>query len=150
MIAGTIWNQLVTTLKGSPKLNYFKFVYEGRRFDLEPKALPCVMLEPVADGEPDRRLNNIDDQFFEVNLYAFSSNDLNSFKNTIVGDQNYKGILGINNDIRAVLKDSYSLGRNVIDTRIQATQFDVEDEAKYPVRGLLMPLRILYRQQDGK
>jgi hypothetical protein len=148
MIAGTIWTQLVKTLEGTPDLKYIKYVYQGRRFDFEPNALPLIMLEPANDGEPDRRYESTDDQFFEVSLYAFSSNDFNSFKNPIIGDATHKGILRIVNDIRAVLKGSYDLGGTVIDTRLQPAFYDTLEE-NYPVRGAVMNLRFLYRQNYG-
>lgn len=150
MIAGTIWNQLVYTLKEAPTLKkYINYVFEGRRFDIEPNTLPCIMLEPTENGEPERRMNNVDYQFFGLDIYAFSSNNFNEFDKTIVGDYNYKGILDIENDIRAVLKSSNTLSDTVTDVRIEPTTFDILDVEKYPIRGLLMPLRILYRQTDG-
>lgn len=150
MIAGTIWNQLVTTLNGSGLLSgYIKYVYEGRRFDIDEKSLPCIMLEPTQNGEGEREMNNIDYQYFNLDIYAFSSNNLNDFKKTIVGGADYKGILDIENDIRGCLKDSYNLGGTVTDVRIDPTQFDSLEIGKYPVRGMVIPIRILYRQQDG-
>lgn len=151
MIAGTIWNQLVKTLDENKTLSkYIKYVYEGRRDTFDPKAFPCIMLEPTQNGAPERRMNNVDYQYFSLDLYAFSSNNFNEFPKTIVGDQKYKGILDIENDIRACLKSSNTLGDIVTDVLIEPTTFDVLDNEKYPVRGFVMPLRILYRQVDGE
>ena len=147
MKADTIWNNLVTTLK-APSLSYMKYVYEGIRDNFEELAYPHIQLEPVSDGEIANQMNNVDNVYLALNLYSFSSNNYSDFKKPIVGDELYKGILGINNDIRAVLKDSYSLGGTVIEVRPQTSQFDTLP-IKYPVRGLVMPLRILYRQTDG-
>jgi hypothetical protein len=124
-----------------------KNVYSGRRFDIETVGLPCVMLEPTQDGEPQRRTNNIDDVYFNVDLFAFSTANYHDMDKTIVGDDDYKGILDINNDIRACLNTNYSLGGTVIDVRPDQTTFDQLETGKYPVRGLLMPLKILYRQE---
>lgn len=149
MIASTVWTRLVETLRNNPGLSYVKYVFEGRRYDVEPETLPCIMLEPRQDGDIQRRTNNIQDVFFNVDIFAFSSNNFNEFPKTIVGDDDYKGILDINNDIRACLISSNSLGENVIDTQIEPTIFDEGDSTKYPVRGLLVPVRILYRQDNG-
>lgn len=147
MISGTVWTNLVKTLC-APSLKYIKYVYEGRRYDIEPESLPCLMLEPVSDGEPLRRMNNVDDQIFEVSLFAFSSNDFNSFKTPIIGNATHKGILRIVQDVRAVLKDSYSLGGTVCDTRIQPAFYDTLED-KFPVRGAVMNLQMHYRQVSG-
>ena len=148
MIAGTVWNQLVTTLQGSGLLTYIKYVYEGRRFDIEPESLPCLMLEPTQNNDINRDLNQIKDIFLNVDIFAFSSANYNEFPKTIVGDQNYKGILNIENDIRACLQRSYTLGNNVIDIRFDPTIFDQLEIGKYPVRGMLIPIKILYRQNN--
>ena len=150
MIAGTVWQELVSTLENNPALSiYIKKVFEGRRYNIEPESLPCIMLEPVRNNESEKDLNQVKDVYFHVDLFAFSTNNLNEFEKTIVGGQTYRGILDIENDIRACLQSSYTLGNNVIDVRFEPTVFDQLDLGKYPVRGLLIPLRILYRQTDG-
>ena len=147
MIASTVWNRLVTTLQNNPTLSgYVKFVFEGRRFEIEPNSLPCLMLEPVQVGDIEREMNHTQDIWMSVNVFAFSSANYHEFPKTIVGGQDYKGILDIENDIRACLQQSNTLGGNVIDTRVESVQFDQVELGKYPVRGLLMPIRILYRQ----
>ena len=149
MIAGTIWNKLVTTLQGSGKLTYIKYVYEGLRIGMDDQSVPCLMIEPVQNGEYERRMNNVDYQYFNVDIYAYSSANYNEFPKAIVGGNNYKGILGIENDIRACLKDSYSLGGVVTDIKLDPTVFGIDEREKYPARVLRMPIRILYRQTDG-
>ena len=147
MIASSVWDKLVSTLQNNPDLSkYIKYVYEGRRYEFEPNSLPHLQLEPVSDGELEKDMNQIKDIFMTVNIFAFSSNNYHDFKKTIVGGQDYKGILDINNDIRACLQSSYSLGDTVIDVRFDTSQFDTIDTEKYPVRGMVMPVRILYRQ----
>jgi len=149
MISGTIWNQLVSTLQNDGNLSrYIKMVFDGRRYDIEPESMPCIMIEPVRN-ETSRDLNQIEDKILSVDLYAFSSNNFNDFKKTIVGDDNYKGIFDIENDIRACLSSSYSLGGIVIDVKTEATEYgDIEND-KYPIRGMIMPLKIHYRQDNG-
>ncbi len=150
MIATTIWSQLVSTLQNDPTLSlYIKYVYEGRRYNVVPENLPCIMLEPTQNAEVQREMNQIKDLFFDVDIFAFSSNNFTEFSKTIVGDQMYKGILDIENDIRACLVSSYTLGDNVIDIQYKPTLFDSVDMEKYPCRGMLMPIRILYRQFSG-
>lgn len=150
MIAGTVWNKLKTTLEGSPILNgYIKVVFEGRRFDIEPNSLPCIMLEPTFNHEVIREVNNVAEIEMGVDVYAFSSANHHEFNKTIVGDYNYKGILDIENDIRQVLSSSYNLGGNVIDTRPETSEFDQIDFDKYPVRGVRIPLRIKFKQISG-
>ncbi len=147
MIASDVWNQLVLTLQ-APSLSYMKYVYEGRRYEIEPQSLPCIMLEPTKVGDIEREMSQTQDVYLNVDLFAFSTANTSEFPKTIVGDQDYKGILDIENDIRAVLQRSYTLGDTVIDVKVDSVQFDQIDIGKYPVRGLLMPVRILYRQMN--
>ena len=150
MIAGTIWQELISTLENNPSLSiYIKKVFEGRRYNIEPESLPCIMLEPVRNNEIEKDMNQVKNLYFSVDLYAFSSNNFHEFDKTIVGQQDYKGILDIENDIRACLQSSYTLGDNVIDVKFEPTVFDQLDLGKYPVRGMLIPLKILYRQTDN-
>jgi hypothetical protein len=151
MIAGTIWTQLVDTLNGNPTLSkYIKYVFEGRRYDIEPDSLPCIMLEPSSNNEVLKEMNNIKDIYFNVDVFAFSSANFQKYDKTIVGDDNYKGILDMENDLRACLQSSYDLGGRVIDIRFDPTLFDQLDIGKYPVRGMLMPIKILYRQVNNE
>jgi hypothetical protein len=106
------------------------------------------MLEPVRDGEISKDFSNVQDIWLTANIFAFCPSNYVNFENSIVGNQIYKGIFDINNDVRAVLISSNTLGGKVIDISIQPSEFDsIED--KYPVRGLVMPIRVLYRQQNG-
>lgn len=149
MKASTLWTQLVSTIKESPILSvYVKQVFEGRRYDIEPESLPCIMLDPVRDGEIERRTGNVHNVYFTVNVYAFCNSNSNEFSKTIVGDDIYKGVLDVHNDLRACLISSNTLGDRCIDLLIEPVEFDTIED-KYTVRGLLMPIRILYRQQDG-
>ncbi len=149
MIASTIWSQLLFTLQQAPSLSYFKIVYEGRRYNIEPDSLPCIMIDPVKNNELEKDMNQIKDKWFYVNIYAFSSANYNELNKTIVGDQMYKGTLDIENDIIACLQSSYTLGDMVIDTQFDPTIFDEVSMEKYPARGLVIPVKIMYRQING-
>ena len=152
MIAGTIWNQLVLTLQENSTLKgYVKYVFEGVRSNIEPNSLPCIMLEPVSNNEIIKEMNNVKEVAMNINLFAFSSANYNEFTKTIVGDANYYGIFGIENDIRAALQSSNTLGDLVIDTISGESVFDSVDidNSKYPARGVLIPIRIKYRQING-
>jgi hypothetical protein len=148
MIASTVWNQVIETLK-VPDLDYLEFVYEGRRYDIIPENLPCLMVEPVRDGEPSRRTNNVDLQLLTIDIFGFTSNNFNDFPSAIVGDHNYKGVLDVAQDLRAVLKSSSTLGDIVYDVLIQPVEYSTIDIEKYPVRGFLQTVQVLYRQTDG-
>jgi len=148
MIASTVWNQLIDTLK-VPSLDYIKYVYEGRRENITPENLPCLMVEPVRDGEPSRRTNNVDLQLLTIDIFGFSSNNFTDLPNTIVGDLNYRGVLDVAQDLRAVLKSSSTLGDIVYDVLIQPVEYATINVEKFPVRGFLQSIQILYRQTDG-
>ncbi len=150
MIASTIWQNLKATLEDNPALkDYVKIVFEGFRYNIEPDSLPCIMIEPVRDAEIETDMNQYKRQFFYVDVYAFSDNNVHDFDKTIVGGRDYKGVLDIANDIRACLQSSYDLGDSVYDIQFEPTEFARLDEAKYPVRGLVVPIKILYRQNNG-
>lgn len=151
MIASTVWNNLKDTLNNNPTLSgYIKFVFEGRREDIEPESLPCLMLEPTQDLEIIKEYNQVKDVQLSVDIFGFSSNNFHEFPKTIVGDANYKGVLDIANDVRACLQASYSLGGTVIDIKFDPTLFDLIDVEKYPVRGFVMPVKIHYRQTNNE
>ena len=66
----------------------------------------------------------------------------------MVGDDGKEvyGILNIENDIRACLTSSNTLGNNVIDLQLNPTEFDY---TFWPVRGLRIRVRALYQQTDN-
>lgn len=146
MIAGTVFTQLITTLENNATLKeYIKAVYQGLRYDLTPEALPCICVEPVTNNEVETDMNQYKRIFLSLNIYAFTQSPIDQNK-IIVGDNEYKGILDIENDIRACLQSSYTLGERVYDIK-----FDVTDFAYYKdftVRGLVIPTKILYQQED--
>lgn len=150
MIPSDVWTNLVSTLKNNPTLSkYIRNVYEGFRYNIEPNSLPCLMIEPTSNNEVQKDLNQYKDIFLNLDIFAVSTADYNRADKTIVGDTDYKGILDIENDIRACLQSSYSLGDTVLDIRFDPTTFDVGEIGKHPVRGLRMPIKVLYRQNNG-
>jgi hypothetical protein len=71
MIAGTIWTSLISTLENNPTLSkYIKYVFGGKRYEIEPNSLPCIMIEPVKDGEIEQDFNQIKNVFFDVEICA--------------------------------------------------------------------------------
>ena len=146
MISATIYNSLVSTLQNNPTLKgYIKYVFKGLRYDLEPEALPCLMVEPTQNNEIEKDMNQFKNVWLDVDIVAFSYNvaDVNK---AIVGDEMYRGILDIENDIRACLTSSNTLGDKVIDIQLNPTVFGYKE---YPIRGLTIPARILYRQNNS-
>ena len=153
MIAPTIFDNIILALQNDSTLSkYIKNVYYGLRNPetIDAQSMPCIMVEPIDDGEIEKDTNNVQDIYLSVGIYALSTNNYNDFNKTIVGDTDYKGVLDINNDIRVCLINNYNLSGTVIDTRVGTTRFSPPDfNFKYPIRGLSMPVKILYRQVDG-
>lgn len=154
MIAATVFNNIVSTLKNSPDLDYIKNVYPGFRFDMNPESMPFIAVEPTHNSEIEQDMNQYKKIYLDLDVSAFSYCPSDSDK-AIVGDALYKGILDIENDIRAVLQSSNTLGEDVIDIQFNQTIFDIENitveslREKYSVRGLVIPIRILYQQKDS-
>ncbi len=146
MIAATVWTQLITTLQNSSHLTYIKNVFKGFRYNIEPESMPCIMVEPVSNNEIEQDLNQYKKIYLNLEIAAFTY-CVSDPEKVIVGDANYKGILEIENDIRACLVSSYSLGGNVIDIKFDISLFD-RYEDKYPIRGVLIPIKILYQQNN--
>lgn len=146
MIAGTVYNLVVDSLKGNGKLSdYIEQVYKGLRNNIEPESMPCICVEPAQNNELVLDMNKYKNVNLSLDIiaYAYSPSDTDL---AIVGDKNYKGILDIENDIRACLQASNTLGDNVLDIQFEPTLFDY---SAYPNRGMVIPITIQYRQEDG-
>lgn len=152
MIAGTIWKNLKTTLENNPALSkYIKKVHELHRYDLPPESFPCIMLQPSSDNAVETDFNTQQRLYLGINIYAYSSYNLSDFHRSVVGDNVLKGIFDINQDIRACLRSSYSLGGTVYEVKLDETSYAEEQTTdNLAVRGMRMPVRILYFQQDSK
>lgn len=152
MLAATIWTQLKATLKCNPQLSkYVKDVHEIIRYDLPPESFPCIMLQPVSDAEVETDMNQFKRLFLNVDILAFANYNVTDFTRSVVGDQILRGVFDINNDIRACLEASYTLGGIVYDVRLAQTEYaDANFPDVFPNRGLRIPAKILYSQIDVK
>ena len=151
MIAATAYNELVNTLQNNPDLSdHVKYIFKGNRFNVEPDSMPCIMAEIRGNNEVEHDFGQIKKVWLDVDIMAVVSSPSDP-EYAIVGKKelDYIGVLDIENDIRACLQASNTLGGHVIDTRVQATVFQ-EFELKGTItRGVIIPVRILYRQTDG-
>jgi hypothetical protein len=58
--------------------------------------------------------------------------------------------MDIEQDVRACLAASSTLGDQVIDISTEQASYDTVDiVGKYPVRGVSIPIKILYRQNNS-
>ena len=148
MVIGTIYNQLVTTLKNDSSLKlYIKTFFKGVRFDVAKDNHPCLMVDVVRNNEIEQDFGQIKRIWAEFDVLGFVyEHDQESL---ITGDPRKEvfGILNIENDIRAVLQASQTLGNRVIDLQMQPTEFDY---TFWPVRGLRIRVRALYQQTDSE
>lgn len=146
MIAGTIFTQLITTLEENPTLKkYIKYVYQGLRSEIVPDAMPCICIEPTRNNETETDMNVYKRLFASFDVYAFTYSPIDQEK-CIVGNNDYKGILDVENDIRACLQASNTLGNRVYDIQFEPTDFAYYKD--YAVRGLVIPIKVLYIQEN--
>lgn len=146
MLAGTVYNQLCTTLKNNPTLKkYIKFVYKGLRNNMPVDNLPCIIIEPTQNNDVSLDMNQYKNIWMYIDVIAYSYCQTDSDKN-IVGDQVYKGILDMEQDIKACLQSSNTLGDTVIDTQFDPSVFNYSN---FPTRAVVVPVKILYRQEDN-
>jgi len=147
MVIGTIYNQLVSTLENNPTLkDYIKRVFRGYRYNIAKDSYPCLMAEIVRNNEIEKDFGQIKRVWAEFDVLGFVfEHDQDSL---IVGDRRKEvyGVADIENDIRACLQSSNTLGNNVYDLQMQPTEFDY---TFWPVRGLRIKVRTLYQQIDG-
>ncbi len=151
MIAATIYNQLVDTLIKNPALaEYVNNVFKGMRFNIEPNSMPCIMCEIRGNNEVERDFGQIKKIWLDVDIMGFVASPADP-EFAIVGDKRkgYIGVLDIENDIRAALQSSNTLGCTAEDLRVEATIFQEFDLKTILTRGVIIPIRILYRQIDG-
>lgn len=147
MVIGTIYNQLVTTLENNGTLSeYIKRVFRGARYDIGKDTHPCLMVELVKNNEIEKDFGQIKRIWAEFDVLGFVyEHDQESL---IVGDRRKEkyGIADIENDIRACLQSSNTLGDRVIDLAMEPTDFDY---TYVPVRGLRIRVKTLYQQVDS-
>lgn len=152
MLASTIWLQLKATLEGNANISkYVKNVYEIVRYDLVPQDFPCIMLQPVSDANQETDMDQYKRQYLNIDIYAYAHYNISDFNRSVVGDQIIRGVFDINNDIRACLESSNTLGGIVYDIKIDPTEYqDANFPDVFPNRGLRIPVRILYGQFNGQ
>ena len=147
MLIGTIYNQLVTTLQNDSSLkDYIKTFFRGVRFDVAKENHPCLMIDVARNNEIEKDFGQIKRIWAEFDVLGFVYEyDQESL---ITGNPSKEvyGILDIENDIRAVLQSSNTLGDRIIDLQMNPTEFDY---TFWPVRGLRIRVRTLYQQTDG-
>lgn len=151
MVAATVFNQLISTLRLNPKLvGYIKYVYEGVRYNMEPDSMPCIMVEIRGNNEVEIDMNQIKKIWLDVDIIATVASPADPVY-AIVGNTSlgYWGVLDVENDIRACLQSSYTLGNNVELITFDPTEFQDFEVRNVLVRGLRIPVRILYRQTGG-
>lgn len=151
MIAATVYNQLVSTLTDNPTLaEYVNNVFKGNRFNIEPDSMPCIMAEIRGNNEIETDFGQIKKVWLDVDVMAIVASPADP-EYAIVGKKelDYIGVMDIENDIRACLQSSNTLGGVAIDTRAQATIFQEFELKGVITRGVIVPVRILYRQTDG-
>lgn len=146
MLAGTIYDTLVTTLGGSANLDYIKNVYKGLRYEQGPGDFPYIAVEPADNGELFQQVDTNEKLWFTVDIFAYVRIDTKKDA-MITGDGVYKGILNVENDIRETLLNSNGADNLGILTNFAPTVFD--PYTQFPVRALQMPVRFLYQQTGG-
>lgn len=145
MIAGTLYNQLISTLRENPTLKkYVNYVFEGVRENITEDSMPCLIAEPTVDGDIAEELNTYAKVYLNIDIVGYIYNASKPDRQ-IVGDADYKGIIDFAQDLRACLQASNTLGDRCIDIKLEPTLFDFSE---YPVRGFRVPIRILYQQHN--
>src|SRR3990167_8390972 len=124
MLAGTVFNTLISTLQNNPTLSgYVKQVFKGMRYNIEPDSMPCIMCDVSGNFITEQDMNDYQKVYLNVELAAFVP--VNDPEYAIVGDntKGHKGMLDFENDIRACLSASYTLGNICHDVKMNATDF---------------------------
>ena len=144
MLASTVFNQVVTTLEGNDDLSkYVKNVFKGIRYKVEPDSTPFICVEVAGNNEVQQEINTYKKVWLTLKVIAYTHN-ISQPEKMIVGDDDYKGVLDIEHDIRACLQASYNLGYKAIDIKFDPTVF--YDFNEFPWRGLEIPIRVLYQE----
>lgn len=144
MIASSVYNQLVTTLQNDETLSgYIKNVFKSYRYNVEPDSMPCIFVDIASNNDVQQEIHNYKKLWLGLKIIAYTYNITQPDK-AVVGDADYKGVLDIENDIRACLEASYQLGCRAIDIKFEPTVF--YDFKEFPYRGFEIPIKILYQE----
>lgn len=147
MIASSVFNQVVSTLQGNEVLSeYIKNVFKGFRYNVEPDSMPCIYVDITGNNEAQQEIHTYKKIWLSLKIIAYTYN-ISQPEKAIVGDEDYKGVLDIENDIRACLQSSYQLGCSAIDIKFSPTVF--YDFKEFPYRGFEIPIKVLYQQIEG-
>jgi len=146
MVIGSIYEQLFTTLKENDEMDYIKTFFKGVRFDVAKENYPCLMIDVVRNNKIEKDFGQVKRIWAEFDVLGFVYEQ--NQESLITGDPRKEvyGILDIENDIRAVLQSSNTLGDRVIDLQMNPTEFDY---TFWPVRGLRIRVKTLYQQTDS-
>lgn len=151
MIAATVFNQLVDTLESNGTLSdYIEYVFNGVRYNVEPDSMPCIMVEIRQNNEIERDFGQIKKIWLLADIMAMVKSPADpAYAIVGVKERGYYGVLDVENDIRACLQSSNTLGGNCEDIQFDPTEFQDFEIEKYIVRGVRIPIRVLYKQTDG-
>lgn len=108
--------------------------------------MPCIFVDVAGNNEMDVEIHTHKKLWLTLKIIAYTYN-LSQPDKAVVGGEDYHGVLDIENDIRACLQSSFTLGDRVIDTVTDPTVF--YDFKEFPYRGFEIPIRILYQQTEG-
>ena len=144
MLSATVFNNVVSTLQGNETLSeYIKNVFKGYRFNVEPDSMPCIFVDIAGNNEIQQEIHTYKKLWLTLKIIAYIYN-ITQPEKAIVGDDNYKGVLDIEHDIRACLQASYQLGCAAIDIKFEPTVF--YDFKEFPYRGFEIPIKVLYQE----
>lgn len=144
MLSSTVFNQVITTLRGNETLSkYIKNVFNSYRFNIEPDSMPCIFVDVVGNNEVQQEIHTYKKVNLSLKIIAYTYNSTDPEK-AVVGDEDYKGVLDIESDIRGCLQASYNLGCKAIDIKFDPTVF--YDFKEFPYRGLEIPIKVLYQE----
>ena len=72
MLAGTVFNTLISTLQNNPTLSgYVKQVFKGMRYNIEPDSMPCIMCDVSGNFITEQDMNDYQKVYLNVELAAF-------------------------------------------------------------------------------
>lgn len=144
----TIFDALHSQIVAASGLSYVKKVFKGIRSNISDDQRPCIILEISNNGNIGEFLaNRVCNVKMGVSIIAqiiCYDQDVQ-----IVGNNAYKGILDIENDIRKAIDDDIQLSSNAILVEHGVAEYDVEFTQTYPYRSVLIPVTVQYRQTSN-
>lgn len=135
------YNAIVTQIKNSTNLLYIKDnnIFKGYRESIV--TYPCLYIEPDVTEESESDINGkVDIRFTVVIVGIVKSQDSDK---QITGDENVKGILDLENDIKKAVMEDTTLSSNVLDVNIQTSGYDFNE---WPLRTVEIRASLYFRQ----